>query len=73
MYEGTSGPSLPYLLFLTEEGFLPKVPPQSEAAHCVVCLLSNRSRKLVLGRGGWVDQIKTKKCGFLIAIINFTM
>lgn len=46
-------------------GLSPKDPPPSEAAHSDLYLLSNKLRKLVsvLGRGGWVDQIKTnKKC-----------
>lgn len=35
--EGTCGASLPYLLFLTEEGFLPKAPP-SLRLRTVICV-----------------------------------
>lgn len=73
--EGTCSASVPYLLFLTEEGFLrkalPPPAPPSEAAHSDLCLLSNTSRNVFPWvEGGWADQnqIKIKEwCGFRTA------
>lgn len=65
--EGTCIASVPYLLFLTEEGFLRRAlppPTRSEAAHSALCLLSNTSRyRFPSGGGGWADenQIKIKE------------
>lgn len=75
--EGTCIASVPYLLFLTEEGFLRRAlppPTTSEAAHSDLCLLSNTSRnRFPSVGGGWADQkqIKIKECFvvFLVACL----
>lgn len=61
---GTCIASVPYLLFLTEEGFLRRAlppPPPSEAARSDLCLLSNTSTNVFPWvRGGSADRNQTK-------------